>query len=253
MALLKTHVFGEGEVPLVIVHGLFGSARNWNGISKALAENRRVVSVDLRNHGESFRDPDQSYDAMAGDLADVIETLGGKVDLLGHSMGGKAAMLLALRKPGLLRNLIVADIAPVTYSHSQAWLVEALQSLDLSAVSRRSEADKVLRDVITHTGTRLFLLQSLVFEEGVAHWQLNLEVLLAQMPKIMSFPQVSAVYQAPCLFLTGSASDYVQLEHHEEIRRLFPAAQFEALEGAGHWLHAEKPQDFVAAVQGFLD
>jgi len=232
MALLKTHVFGEGEVPLVIVHGLFGSARNWNGISKALAENRRVVSVDLRNHGESFRDPDQSYDAMAGDLADVIETLGGKVDLLGHSMGGKAA---------------------VTYSHSQAWLVEALQSLDLSAVSRRSEADKVLRDVITHTGTRLFLLQSLVFEEGVAHWQLNLEVLLAQMPKIMSFPQVSAVYQAPCLFLTGSASDYVQLEHHEEIRRLFPAAQFEALEGAGHWLHAEKPQDFVAAIQGFLD
>jgi len=252
MTLLKMHSFGEGDVPLLIVHGLFGSARNWTGIAKALADTRHVVTVDLRNHGESFRDLDQSYAAMAGDLADVIDALGGPVDLLGHSMGGKAAMTLALDTPDSLRKLIVADIAPTSYTHSQAGLVHAMQSLDLTQVSRRSQADRALQDVIPHTPTRLFLLQSLVFENGVPEWRLNLDVLADQMPEIMSFPKHAGAYGAACLFLIGANSDYVTPAHHNEIKRLFPAAQFQAIAGAGHWLHAEQPQPFVAAVTDFL-
>ena len=128
--------------PLVIAHGLYGSGRNWGAIARRLAETRQVVAVDMRNHGDSPRSPEHSYEAMAGDLAATVAGLGGRADLLGHSMGGKAAMVLALSEPGRVRRLIVADIAPVAYGHSQIGYARAMQAVDLAAVRRRADADE---------------------------------------------------------------------------------------------------------------
>ncbi len=250
--MLNTVEMGEGAVPLIIVHGLFGSARNWRVLQKRLAENRRVVAVDLRNHGDSFWSPDNSYEALAEDLSEVISAYGGVADVLGHSMGGKAAMVLALTRPERLRRLIVADIAPVAYAHTQAGHIEAMQSVDMSVVTRRSEADKQLAARVPNAPLRAFFLQSIALEEGHARWKLNLAALGAEMPKIMGFPPLDGPFPKPVLMLRGALSEYVKPEMQPEILRLFPKAEFAEIEGAGHWLHAEKPREFQAAVEGFL-
>ena len=229
--------------PLLIAHGLFGSARNWGAVAKRLSAARAVRAVDLRNHGHSPWAETHSYQDLADDLAGALE---GPSDVLGHSMGGKAAMVLALAQPDLVRRLIVADIAPVGYGHTQTPLIHAMRRADLSNVTRRSEVELDVPD----PGTKAFLLQS-VDVEG-KRWRLNLDVLEREMDRIIGFPEVSGTYQGPVLFLTGRASDYVRAEHHDRIRAPFPNVEFEAIEGAGHWLHAEKPREFVAAVEGFL-
>ncbi|MCF6271999.1 MAG: alpha/beta fold hydrolase [Rhodobacteraceae bacterium] len=250
--MLNTVSLGTGDVPLLIVHGLFGSARNWRVLQKRLAKKRRVVVVDLRNHGASPRHENNSYEALAADLAEVIRAEGGLADVLGHSMGGKAAMVLALSAPGLVRQLIVADIAPVAYTHSQLPHIEAMQAVDLTQVSRRAEADAQLARYVSSAPLRAFFLQSLMLENDGARWQLNLEVLGAQMPEIMDFPDISTRFDGPTLFLRGAGSDYVLPEMHEDILRLFPKAEFKSIKGAGHWLHAEKPREFQESVEAFL-
>ena len=250
--MLNTVEFGEGDVPLIIVHGLFGSARNWRVLQKRLSADRRVIAVDLRNHGDSFWSADNSYEALAADLAEVITANGGVADVLGHSMGGKAAMVLALTRPELLRKLIVADIAPVAYSHTQAGHIGAMKSVDMSMVTRRSEADKQLALQVSSPPLRAFFLQSIKLADGPARWKLNLDALGAEMPKIMSFPALNATFDGPTLMLHGGLSDYVKPEAHPEILRLFPRAEFAEIESAGHWLHAEKPRKFQAAVEQFL-
>lgn len=249
---MNTVEMGAGDVPLIIVHGLFGSARNWRVLQKRLAENRRVIAVDLRNHGDSFRADDNSYEALAGDLAEVISANGGMADVLGHSMGGKAAMVLALTRPEMVRRLIVADIAPVAYEHTQAGHIAAMKTVNMGMVTRRGEADKQLAKAVPDAPLRAFFLQSVALGENGARWKLNLDALEAEMPKIMGFPEVSATFKGPVLMLHGGASDYVKPEMKAEILRLFPKAEFVGLEGAGHWLHAEKPREFQAAVEGFL-
>lgn len=240
--------------PLLIAHGLFGSARNWNVIAKRLAAGRQVIAVDMRNHGESPRSSENGYEAMAGDLAETIEAHGGRADVLGHSMGGKAAMVLALTEPGRVGRLVVADIAPAAYGHSQIGYVRAMEGLDLAAVARRSEADARLAETVPDATVRAFLLQSLAFDEaGRAGWKLNLAALGAEMPRIMGFPAASASFPRPALFLTGAGSDYMRPEHWPAIRALFPAAEREEIAGAGHWVHAEAPRAFAEAVERFLD
>ena len=250
--MLNTVEMGEGDVPLLIVHGLFGSARNWGVLQKRLAAKRRVIAVDLRNHGSSFWDDDNSYEALAGDLAEVITEHGGVADVLGHSMGGKAAMVLALTRPEMVQRLIVADIAPVAYGHTQAKHIKAMQAVDMSVVTRRSEADKQLAAMVVEAPLRAFFLQSIGLGESGARWKLNLEALGAEMPKIMGFPALASIFGGPVLMLRGASSDYVTPERQPEILRLFPQAAFEAIPGAGHWLHAEKPREFQAAVEAFL-
>ena len=234
--------------PLLIAHGLFGSARNWGAVAGRLAADREVVAVDMRNHGASpWRDAHRYPDLAA----DIAETIGDTPhDVLGHSMGGKAAMVLALTEPAALRRLIVADIAPVPYGHTQAHLIDAMRAVDLARIERRSDAAAQL-EAVPDDGTRAFLLQSVDVE--ARRWTLNLDVLAADMPAIMGFPEVSGAFDAPTLFLTGGASDYVRPEHHGRIRELFPAATFEAIPDAGHWLHAQQPRAFEAAVRAFLD
>ncbi|MEM8880256.1 MAG: alpha/beta fold hydrolase [Pseudomonadota bacterium] len=242
---------GQGDVPVVIVHGLFGSARNWGAISKRMAETRRILTVDMRNHGESFRADTNTYVDMADDLAKVIAAHCGVADVIGHSMGGKAAMVLALSHPNLVRRLVVADIAPVAYSHTQLHLIAAMQGLDLSAIDTRSQADAALTAQIAEPGVRAFLLQSLDLRGR--RWLLNLDVLAAEMPKIIGWPDIEGPYSNATLFLSGGASDYVLPSHRAQIKRLFPKATFAKVTGAGHWLHAEKPREFQAAVEAYLD
>lgn len=252
--MLNRIVFGNDSArpPLLIVHGLFGSARNWGAIARRMAEDRRVVSVDMRNHGDSFWSGSHSYADMAGDLAAVIVAEGAPMDVVGHSMGGKAAMVLALTRGDLVHRLVVADIAPVAYGHSLRPLVAAMRGLDLTGLSARSEADRRLHASVADAGTRAFLLQSLDLKSVPPRWRLNLEVLDAAMADITGWPGTEGRYDRAVLFLSGAASDYVRPEYRAEIKRLFPAARMAKIPGAGHWLHAEKPREVEAALRAFL-
>ena len=247
--MLNFSTHGEpGSRPLLIVHGLFGSGRNWGVIAKRLSDRGQVVAVDMRNHAGSFWDNDHSYEAMAGDLAKVIEPFG-QMDVLGHSMGGKAAMVLALQRPDLVGKLVVVDIAPVTYAHSQMGPIDAMRQVDLSRVERRSEAAEQLSGL--EPGVDTFLLQSLDVKEK--KWRLNIDVLADQMDQIIGFPDVSGPFEGPVLFLSGATSDYVTPEARPVIKPLFPNAKFAKIPGAGHWLHADKPREFEATARVFLD
>lgn len=244
----------EQEPPLFIAHGLFGSARNFHTLAKKLATTRRVISLDMRNHGDAPWG-EARYDEMAEDLAEAVERLAeGHANLLGHSMGGKAAMGLALSQPELLTGLIVADIAPVAYDHSHADYVAAMQRVDLSEVERRSDADPMLEDAVPEKPLRAFLLQNLEIENGEARWQINLDGLEKGMDRLIGWHDdwPHDRYEGPALFLRGGASDYAAETHYDRIRGLFPNADIEAVEGAGHWLHAEQPDAFVEAVDRWL-
>ena len=251
--MLNTIIHGEptANPPLLIAHGLYGSARNWGVIARRLADERQVVAVDMRNHAYSMWTDQHSYPELANDLAEVIEHFGGKADVVGHSMGGKAAMTLALQYGHLVRKLVVADIAPVTYTHSQIQFIEAMRAVDFSAIERRSDAAQQLADQGVEPALQSFFTQSLDIKGK--RWLLNLDVLAAEMPKIMGFPELDGSWDGPALFLSGGESEYVLPEHRDLIRALFPAAKFAKIPGAGHWLHAEKPREFEAAVRAFLN
>lgn len=245
-----THGTATDTPPLVIAHGLYGSARNWGVIAKRLSDTRQVIAVDLRNHGHSNWTDSHTYEEMADDLAEVIGEFGGITDIVGHSMGGKAAMMLALRHD-CVRRLVVADIAPVAYSHTQIGFINAMRGVDLDLVERRQDAEKQLAALGVEPALQSFFTQSL--DVAGKRWRLNLDTLERYMPTIMSFPTVQSSWDGPALFLSGGASDYVTREHRPVIKALFTHARFAKLPGAGHWLHAEKPREFEAAVRVFLD
>lgn len=235
---------------LLIVHGLYGSARNWGVIAKRLSDTRQVVAVDMRNHGLSPWHETHSYPDMADDLAEVLHHLDGPFDVLGHSMGGKAAMVLALTRPELVNRLIVADIAPVAYTHSQIQFIDAMKAVDLSRVEKRSDVAEQLAGAVEDPSLISFFSQSIDIKNK--KWHLNLDVLGAEMPQILSFPQITGRYDGPTLFLSGANSDYVKRDDRDGIKALFPKAQFAKIPEAGHWLHAEKPREFEAAVRTWL-
>ena len=242
------HGTPTNRTPLLIAHGLFGSARNWGVIAKRLSDDRQVTAVDMRNHAASPWLESNTYADLDGDLAEEID---GASDVLGHYMGGKAAMVLALTHPEKVRKLVVADIAPVTYSHTQLPMIDAMRAIDLSQVQTRRDADDQLAAHVDDAGTRAFLLQSLDVREK--SWRLNLDVLQAEMEKIIGFPDLGGQsFTGPTLFLSGAESNYVTREHREQIKSLFPAAHFAKIPGAGHCLHADNPRAFEAAVAAFL-
>ncbi len=242
----------SGLPPLLIVHGLFGSARNWGVIAQRMSADRDVLAVDMRNHGTSPRFPTHSYPDMAADLAEVIAANGGQMDVMGHSMGGKAAMQLALTHPDRVNRLIVADIAPVAYSHDQSRHIHAMRALDLTGLTTRSEADKRLAVEMDDPSLRAFFLQSLDLKATPPEWRLNLDVLEAEMPKIVGWPDTPGTFDHPTLFLSGAESQYVKPEYRAAIRAQFTVARFAKLPGAGHWLHAEKPREFEETMRIFL-
>lgn len=253
---------GEAARPaLVFLHGLFGCKTNFNSIAKALAQQtgRRVLTVDARNHGDSPHSPDMSYEAMSQDLQDLLPQLGlVPCVLIGHSMGGKTAMLLALQRPDLVERLVAVDISPVnttSISDFPAYMA-AMKAIDIpEKVSRsfaRKLADKQLSSLIQDMAVRQFLLTNLVEADGRFVWRVNLDALAQHVDEILAFPPRQESYPGPTLFLLGGNSDFVHPSHHPEIRRLFPGAQIQTVPDAGHWIHADRPQDFMAAIRGFL-
>lgn len=248
-ALIYPH--DGGARPLLVVHGLFGAARNWAALSKRFAQKRTVIAVDLRNHGESPWAESHSYQDLADDLAETILQHGGQMDVLGHSMGGKAAMVLALTAPQTVSRLIVGDIAPVTYNHSQSQYITAMRALDLTPLTRRSEADRAFG--VSDPALRAFLLQSLDFTQKPPQWRLNIDVLERYMDQILSFPPLTTRFEGKTLFLSGKSSDYVTSDGKAAAKALFPNAAFSALKEAGHWLHVDAPAAFIATTETFLE
>jgi esterase len=246
--------YGEGP-PVAILHGLFGSGRNWRSIAQQLALRHRVVAFDLRNHGGSPWADGMAYGAMVEDLRASLQARRiSHSALLGHSMGGKLVMLAALLHPGEVSRLVVVDIAPAVNPPTLLAYVRAMRRVDLRGILRRSETDARLTAAIPDAAERAFLLQNLVIGDGTARWRLNLEAIERDFPQICGFPGLpaGAAYQGPTLVVVGARSDYVRPEHESAIRRLFPQARITRLEGAGHWVHAEQPEAFLQAVEPFL-
>jgi esterase len=249
--LAYSEIGPDTGTPLLIAHGLFGSGRNWGVIAKRLAENRRVITVDMRNHGNSFWSDKHEYSDLANDLAQVIDRFGGPMDVLGHSMGGKAAMMLALSHPDMVRRLVIGDIAPVGYSHTQMPYITAMRGVDLSTVSRKSDANSQLAELGVEPALCSFFTQSLDVTDR--RWRFNLDALAENMPAILGFPETNASHNGSTLFLSGALSDYVTRAHRPMITDLFPAARFAKIPKAGHWLHADDPRAFEANVKAYLD
>ncbi len=251
--ILSVTEAGEGP-PLVLLHGLFGAGQNWGGIRRALAPRYRVLTPDLRSHGASPAAAAMDYASMAADVAETMDAAGvPRAAVVGHSMGGKVAMALSLAHPGRVDRLVVADIAPVRYKPALRGYVDAMQALPLTPGLTRRDADAHLAATIPETGIRAFLLQSLRFETDPPSWRLGLPELAAAMPVIEDFaPPAGATYDGPVLVMAGETSGYVRPEHHAAFRALFPRVAFTTIPKAGHWLHAENPQGFLAALEPFL-
>ncbi len=250
--MLNYSVIGSQKDPhLMVVHGLFGSGRNWGAIAKRLSADFCVITVDMRNHAGSFWSDEMSYPAMAQDLVEVLDHIGSSAIVLGHSMGGKAAMHLTLNRPELVERLIVADIAPVTYGHSQTPFIDAMQSVDLKLIKKRADVGDALKERVEEPALRAFFAQSIKIDEDGARWLLNLEVLKAKMPDIIGWPAVSGRYDGPTLFVAGADSDYIDTDGRNAIKPLFPNARFAKLKNAGHWLHADQPRAFIETIRAF--
>jgi esterase len=261
MSLELAHIaYGEGRreggPPVVILHGLLGSARNWSTVARKLAATRAVFALDLRNHGASPWADEMTYDQMADDVRAFLARQGlPAAAVIGHSMGGKVAMRLALAHGEEVSRLVVVDVAPVAYGRDFNAYVEAMRALDLSTIRRRGEADALLAEQIADPEVRGFLLQNLVSTDDGLAWRVPLQALAANMPKLTGFPEPrdGEHYAGPALFVTGGRSDYVRPEYHATIRRLFPNAQFAPIADVGHWVHAEQPQRFFEVVSAFLE
>lgn len=243
---------GEGP-PLLLLHGLFGSGSNWKGHARDLAKRYRVLLPDLRNHGRSPHASSMNYRAIAGDVIGLLDAEGlDTVALVGHSMGGKVAMTLALIRPERVAALVVADIAPVAYAGHLQDYVDAMRRLSLATVGSRAEADQALASAIPETMVRQFLLTNLERRPEGYRWRIPLDILADQMPLIEGFPELAAHFSGPALFIHGGRSQYVTKTRHGTLRRLFPAAELACIPEAGHWLHVEAPERFAELLGGFL-
>ena len=252
--LLHSILRGEQGTPVILLHGLFGMAENLAMVARPLAESFQVYSLDLRNHGRSFRSKNMSIQAMAEDVLAFMEANHiAQAHLLGHSLGGKVAMQVALQKPDTVRSLVVADIAPVTYGPHHNTIFKGLQSIDLSALKSRKEADGIMRECVDEQGVRSFLLKSLYRnEQGNFDWRFNVAVLEAQYDQIRRGNETENSYSGPTLFIKGENSSYIEPHHADTIKSLFPNMQLKMIQNTGHWLHAEKPVAFAALVQKFF-
>lgn len=246
--------YGAGP-PLLILHGLFGSSTNWTAIARRLGEHFRVFSLDMRNHGASPWAADMTYGAMAEDVEAFIGSHGlGAARIIGHSMGGKAAMMLALRAPERVERLVVVDIAPTSHPPTMGSYADAMRALDLTGLSRRGAAEAQLRHAVPEDAVRLFLLQNLVPGPDGLRWRLNLAAISAHMAELSSFPNLppDAVFAKPTLVVRGERSDYVGDGDLPAFKRLFPKMSLVTIPGAGHWVHAERSEEFLTAVGPFL-
>lgn len=252
-AQVESNVLQEAS-PLVVLHGLFGSADNWRSHIKSWAETRRVIAVDLRNHGRSPHVSGMSYSEQAADVIALLDRLEiEQCDLLGHSMGGKVAMQVALDAPERLRRLVVADIAPVAYGHGHDEIFAAFEAVRDAHPASRKEADGVMAQHVDTPAIRQFLATNLVrLEDDSMGWRVGLDQIAAGYMQIVEAPQGAGPVELPTLLLWGARSNYVQQNGMAVMRERFPALEDASLD-AGHWLHAERAAEFQQAVLVFLD
>ena len=254
MALkLAYKVIGEGE-PLIILHGLFGSLDNWMTFARRLSKHKKVYLVDQRNHGQSPHSDEFNYDAMADDLKKFIDDHQlGQPEIMGHSMGGKTAMNLALRYTDHFSKLIVVDISPVAYPPHHQTILEGLKSIDLKSIESREAADEALEKHVPEPDVRLFLLKNLKRTGDGFEWKINLKAIEENIDRIGEGIQERLATEKKVLFIRGSKSKYVRDQDMITIVQLFPNAEVKTIEGAGHWIHAEKPDELLEMVADFLE
>jgi esterase len=255
--VLHAQSSGSGAQTLVLLHGLLGLGSNLGAIARAFAPDVRVIAPDLRNHGRSFRAPGMSYREMAADLARTLDVAAvGQVSLLGHSMGGKLAMQFALDFPSRCERLLVADISPVEYAPHHGPVFDALLAVDACPEADRRETARMLGDRLEDQAlVSLLLMHRERVPEGNWAWRLGLRHIVEGYPAILAAPETSAEgssWSGPALFLRGELSDYVLPDHHALISALFPGSRTETIAGAGHWLHAQRPDVFITRAREFL-
>lgn len=244
----------KGAPPLVLLHGLFGMGSNLGALARAVNDRFEVHQIDLPNHGRSPWSNEMSIASMAVAVqAYLRDTLGGPAHFVGHSLGGKVAMQLALMQADLVSSLVVADIAPIAYRGSHDAVFAAIDAVEAAGPANRREAGEVMREYVTEEGVVQFLSLSLYRgDDGVYHWRFNARELYRNYAALRAAPR-GEPYSGPALFVSGDRSPYVREDGVAAARALFPAAEFFVIEGTGHWLHAEKPAEFNARVSAFLD
>lgn len=237
-------------LPIVLIHGLFGTLDNLGVLARDLKQHHDVLQVDLRNHGHSERSTDMSYAAMAQDLLETMDTAGiDKALVMGHSMGGKAAMALTALAPDRVEKLVVIDIAPVAYAERRHDnIFSAINAVTDAGIRDRQSAAACMRDIIPEEGVIQFLLKS--FQQG--EWLFNVPVLMAEYSNIIGWKELPA-WPHPALFIRGGLSPYVQEQYRDAIANQFPASRAHVVAGASHWVHAEKPEAVLRAIHRFID
>ncbi len=248
---------GTGE-NIVLIHGLFGSLENLNMVAKPLTNSYCVTSIDVRNHGESFHAGSMEYTELAQDVINLLDHLNIETCiLLGHSMGGKIAIQVALTQPERITKLLVADIAPVSYPAHHLEIIKGLQAIDLSKVKKRRDADEQLAPFVDNMGVRQFLLRNLALnEKGEFAFKCSIADISLCYPQIMKANEVpvnKVAFNGPTLFIKGGESDYILPEHRDAISNLLPNSKAKIIQGAGHWLHAEKTIAFNKIVSDFIN
>ena len=252
MELVHSKVLGSGK-PLIILHGFLGMSDNWKSLGNRYAENFEVHLIDQRNHGRSFHSDDFSYDLMVDDLKTYIDFHKLKdCILLGHSMGGKTAMQFAITYPELTQKLIVADIAPKTYPAHHQYILKALSEVDFSIQKSRKEIENVLKKYINEVGVIQFLMKNIYRKEKTElAYRFNLKVLKEKYNEVVSTFHSEIDFNKPTLFLKGSNSDYISNDDSISINRNFSNSKIKEIQNAGHWLHAEQPQEFYNETMKF--
>ena len=255
---LHTTAVGQGTPRVAYLHGLLGQGKNLATVAKAVSGSDPGLLYDLPNHGRSSWTSGFGYATMADAVAaDLRDRMGhrGPVAIMGHSMGGKTAMAIALRHPDLVRGLVVADIAPDDSSHGYGFhrLINALREVPLAQVENRADADRLLAPAVRDPGVRSFLLQNLYRSPSGWGWRANLDLLYDALPLISGWPAgIQGVYDGPVLWLRGAESGYVTEEHIPVMKELFPRARLVTIKNAGHWLHSDQPQAVAQSLSMFL-
>ncbi|GLR17770.1 alpha/beta fold hydrolase [Portibacter lacus] len=250
---LNSKVLGEGD-PIIIMHGLFGMLDNWQSVAKLLAEEYMVILLDLRNHGKSPHSEEWSIELMAQDVRDFMEANWiHKATIMGHSMGGKVAMELALTEADLVDKLIVVDIGPKAYKPGHELIFQGLESVPIAEVSSRTEAEEYLAKSVDELGVRQFLLKNISRrKEGGYKWKMNLSSISENYNTIIEESKTNLEYDGPTLFIKGERSNYIMPDDMELIHKVFPKAELISIAGAGHWVHADNRDELVKQVMRFV-
>ena len=253
MDKLYFRILGEGT-PLFILHGLLGSSDNWISLAKIWSKTHKVYLIDLRNHGQSFHSDQFNYDLMANDVYELImdESIQ-SVDIIGHSMGGKVAMKLAVQHPSKIKNLVIIDIAPKYYPVHHEQILKGLKAIQLSNLASRNEADETLKKYVNEAGIRQFLLKNLKRNAEGYIWKMNLNVISEQIENVGENLKNHDKFDGPTLFIRGGNSDYINGADLAQINKIFPKSKVETIDNAGHWVHAEKPTELMMTINQFIN